>query len=101
MGCRATPTVPTKRSRATPLTDGSSRRTTRGECRGERREVGGTHVGGREGELLEEAEGRAQLRVERRRAPVRQHGRDQPVVLQGQRRDRAVTLCSEHALVEA
>ena len=72
-----------------------------GPGRAERREVGGTHVGGREGELLEEAEGRAQLRVERRRAPVRQHGRDQPVVLQGQRRDRAVTLCSEHALVEA
>ena len=71
----------------------------------ERGEVGRTHVGGREREFLEEAERRPQLRIERSRAPVCQHRRDQLVIplflLQGQRRDRAVSARSEHTLVQA
>src|SRR5207245_1210067 len=59
----------------------------------ERGKVGGAHVGGDEGEFLEEAERRPQLRIERRRAPIRQYRRHQPVVLlfvsQGHRRSAA------------
>ena len=73
--------------------------------RAERGEIGGVHVGGREREFLEEAERRPQLRIERRRAPIRQYCRHQPVVLlfpsQGQRRDRAVSARSEYTLVQA
>src|SRR5207302_10987806 len=46
----------------------------------QRGHVSGTLLSGREGELLEETECRAQLRVERRGAPILQHRRDQCVV---------------------
>jgi hypothetical protein len=57
------------------------------------------HVRRGEGELLEEAERRAQLWVERCRAPIGQNRFDQRgiflFVLEGQRRDRAVSAGSK------
>jgi len=64
-----------------------------------------SHVRWGERELLEEAEGRTQLGIERSGAPISQDCLDQGVVflflLQGQRRDRAVSAGSEQALVQA
>jgi len=58
-----------------------------------------SHVRWGERELLEEAEGRTQLGIERSGAPISQDCLDQGVVflflLQGQRRDRAVSAGSE------
>jgi len=64
------------------------------------------HVRRGERELLEEAEGGTQLRIERRGAPIRQDRFDNQLVsfvfvFQGQRRDRAVGARSEYTLVQA
>jgi hypothetical protein len=56
------------------------------------------HLRRGERELLEEAERRSQLRIERRGAPIGQDRLDRVVllfVLQGQRRDRAVSASSK------
>ena len=64
------------------------------------RDIGGTHVVRPQRELLEEPKRRAQLRVDRRGAPVGQDCLYDFVILEGQRRDRAVRLRSKDALIE-
>ena len=70
----------------------------------ERFQIRRPHIGRRERELLEEAQGGTQLRIGRSGAPIAQDRLDQLGVLvfvfQGQRRDRAVRARSEYALVE-
>ena len=68
--------------------------------RAERSDIGGAHLFRPQRQFFEKAERRAQLRVERRAAPVIDHCFDEPVILQGQRRDRGVRLRSEDALIE-
>src|SRR2546427_2265494 len=66
----------------------------------ERLQIGRPHVRRGERELLEETERDPDLGIDRRGAPISQHRFDQLVVLEGQRRDRAVSTRSESTLVQ-